>query len=122
MEQLGVLAEALGETQDGVEADLTPARRRTGAGAIGEVLGDGDPFLRGVRRPKSGVLARAEKRDAVELGGAGQVRRLYEERYIPGQRLYFEECRPRERASIVIDNNDPNNATFESCSDAAQSA
>ena len=68
------------------------------------------------------VLARAEKRDAVELGGAGQVRRLYEERYIPGQRLYFEECRPRDRASIVIDNNDPNNATFESCSDAAQSA
>jgi uridine kinase len=27
-------------------------------------------------------------------------------RYIEGQRLYMEECRPRERASIVIDNAD----------------
>jgi hypothetical protein len=61
MEQLGVLTEALGETQDGVEGDLTQPRRRTGAGAVGEVLGDGDQFLRGVRRPKSGVLARSEK-------------------------------------------------------------
>src|SRR5437764_840956 len=61
MEQLGVLAEALGETQDGVEADLTPARRRTGAGAIGEVLGAGDPFLRGgTQAQERGVGARGE--------------------------------------------------------------
>ena len=69
------------------------------------------------------VLTRAEKRDAVVLGSGAEVRRLYEQRYVPGQKLYFEECRPKESAAIVIDNNDPNDATFESCcSDAAQSA
>jgi hypothetical protein len=61
MEQLGVLTRALGEARDGVEADLTQPRRRTGAGAVGEVLGDGDRFSGGVRRLKSGVLARSEK-------------------------------------------------------------
>lgn len=30
----------------------------------------------------------------------------HEHRYGDGQRLYLEECRPRERASLVIDNND----------------
>src|SRR5437764_12961432 len=61
MEQFGVLAEALGEAQDGVEADLTQARRRTGAGAIGEVLGDGDQFLRGgTQAQERGVGARGE--------------------------------------------------------------
>ena len=33
-----------------------------------------------------------------------QVR--YERRYVPGQQLYLREARPRERASIIVDNND----------------
>jgi uridine kinase len=68
------------------------------------------------------VLARAEKRDALVLGGAVEVRRLYEERYLPGQKLYFDQCRPKERAAIVIDNNDPEDAVVKTCSHAAQSA
>ena len=55
------------------------------------------------------TLARAERRDAASFGGVAEVRRRYGLRYIPGQRLYFDECRPRERADVVIDNNDPSN-------------
>ena len=68
------------------------------------------------------ILARAEKRDALLLGGAVEVRRLYGERYLPGQNLYFAECRPKERAALVIDNNDPENVVVKNWSDAAQSA
>ena len=71
--------------------------------------------------PIETVLARAEKRDALALGGAAEVRRLYEERYLLGQKLYFDECRPREKAAMVIDNNDPENVVVKNCSDAAQS-
>ena len=53
------------------------------------------------------TLARAEERDAVLFGSVEEVRKRYEQRYIPGQKLYFAECRPQERAKVVIDNNDP---------------
>ena len=55
------------------------------------------------------ILVRAGKRDAVLFGGAEEVRKRYERRYIPGQMLYFDECRPTERANVVVDNNDPSN-------------
>lgn len=55
------------------------------------------------------TLARAQQRDAAYLGGVEEVRKRYEQRYIPGQKLYFAECRPKERAQVVIDNNDPSN-------------
>jgi len=55
------------------------------------------------------TLSRAERRDAALFGGVEEVRRRYERRYIPGQRLYFAECRPQERATVVVDNNDPRN-------------
>jgi uridine kinase len=48
-------------------------------------------------------LARAEKRDAVLFRSVEEVRRRYEQRYIPGQKLYFDECRPKERATVVVD-------------------
>jgi uridine kinase len=57
------------------------------------------------------ILARAQKRDAVILGGIEEVRRRYHQRYIPGQKLYFAESRPKERAKIVVDNNDPEKAS-----------
>ena len=55
------------------------------------------------------TLARAQERDAAYLGSPEEVRKRYEQRYIPGQRLYFAECHPRERAQVVIDNSDPSN-------------
>jgi uridine kinase len=55
------------------------------------------------------TLARAEQRDALLFGSAEEVRRRYEQRYIPGQKLYFHEGRPKERATVVVDNNDPSN-------------
>lgn len=53
------------------------------------------------------VLRRAEKRDAVSFGGITEVHRRYEQRYIPGQKLYYAECLPQQRAGMVVDNNDP---------------
>ena len=58
------------------------------------------------------TLARAEQRDAVLFGSLEEVRRRYEQRYIPGQKLYFDECQPKERAKVVVDNNDPWNAVM----------
>jgi uridine kinase len=55
------------------------------------------------------TLARAERRDAALFGGVDGVRERYRERYIPGQRLYYAEARPQERADVVIDNDDPRN-------------
>jgi uridine kinase len=55
------------------------------------------------------TLARAVRRDADLFGGVEEVRRRYERRYIPGQRLYFAECGPVERACVVVDNNAPRN-------------
>ena len=55
------------------------------------------------------IVARAVRRDAALFGGVEEVRRRYGRRYVPGQRLYFDECRPQERAQVVVDNNDPRN-------------
>jgi uridine kinase len=53
------------------------------------------------------ALARAERRDRDLFGSADEVRRRYQERYVPGQRLYLNSARPQEWASVVVDNNDP---------------
>jgi uridine kinase len=53
------------------------------------------------------ALGRAVQRDSEMFGGAAAVRERYEQRYIPGQRLYLEQCRPREQAHLIVDNNDP---------------
>jgi uridine kinase len=55
------------------------------------------------------TTARAEQRDAALFGSAEEVERRYQQRYVPGQQLYFAECRPQERAQIVINNDDPSN-------------
>ena len=55
------------------------------------------------------TLARAVQRDRVLFGSVAEVRRRYEQRYIPGQQLYFAECSPLARARVVVDNNDPRN-------------
>jgi uridine kinase len=52
-------------------------------------------------------IGRAEQRDVALFGSVGEVRERYEQRYIPGQKLYIAESRPKERAQVVVDNNDP---------------
>lgn len=51
-------------------------------------------------------LLRAISRDVELFGSQDEVRRRYERRYIPGQKLYFNECNPKNLADIVIDNDD----------------
>lgn len=53
------------------------------------------------------IIDRARQRDVVLLGSVDEVMKRYEHRYIPGQKLYFAEAQPRERAKVVVDNNDP---------------
>jgi uridine kinase len=55
------------------------------------------------------ALARAERRDLALFGSVEAVRARYAERYIPGQRLYFEVAHPRERADAIVHNEDPDN-------------
>ena len=49
-------------------------------------------------------LRRGVQRDP---GNKEELSRRYRARYIPGQRLYKEEAKPKESADIVVDNNDP---------------
>ncbi|TRO50932.1 uridine kinase [Candidatus Bathyarchaeota archaeon] len=51
-------------------------------------------------------LARGVARDP---GDEEAIRHRYNVRYIPGQRIYHQEAEPMKHASIVIDNNDPEN-------------
>lgn len=53
------------------------------------------------------ALQRALARDAALFGSPAAVRERYLRRYLPAQRRYLQECRPRERADIVIRNDDP---------------
>jgi len=61
------------------------------------------------------TLSRALRRDVALFRTSDDVRRRYEERYIPGQKLYLEQCRPKERATVVVDNNDPDNPQLSFC-------
>ena len=53
------------------------------------------------------AVQRASVRDQDHLGAAEQVRARYWRRYVPGQHLYLDTVHPRERADVLIDNNDP---------------
>jgi uridine kinase len=53
------------------------------------------------------TTARAEQRDADLFGGIEEVRRRYQQRYVPGQRIYLDIAQPERWASLVVDNNDP---------------
>ena len=50
------------------------------------------------------TVERAVARDSRGGGDAAVTRGKYEQRYVPGQRLYLTQCRPQERAEIVVDN------------------
>ncbi len=55
------------------------------------------------------VLHRAVIRDESLFGSKQEVINRYQNRYIPGEKIYLDKCKPQERADIVIDNNDYNN-------------
>lgn len=59
----------------------------------------------------SEVIKRVTQRekDQESLGSKEEIMDQYEKRYIPGQNLYFKEANPKEKADIVINNNDYNN-------------
>jgi uridine kinase len=52
------------------------------------------------------VIQRALKRDLEYLGSEENVLNCYNSRYIPGEKIYLDTCKPKEKADIVIDNND----------------
>lgn len=52
------------------------------------------------------TLERAVQRDASQFESEQAVRERYLKRYIPGQRLYLERCKPLRMADVVVDNND----------------
>jgi uridine kinase len=60
-----------------------------------------------VEAPFEVTIERAVARDS-KSGGAdpAAVRSKYAQRYVPGQRLYLEECHPEKKADIVFDNTD----------------
>lgn len=52
------------------------------------------------------TVARATKRDGYYLGSEQEILDKYNQRYVPGQQLYFQEAKPQEIADIVIENSD----------------
>lgn len=62
-----------------------------------------------VEVPFAVVLERALRRDLALFGSAEAVRARYQQRYIPGQQLYFAAERPQQRADAIVRNEDPAN-------------
>ncbi|MBS3741896.1 MAG: hypothetical protein KGY75_00930 [Candidatus Cloacimonetes bacterium] len=55
------------------------------------------------------MLDRALIRDLELFGSEEAVIKKYQRRYIPGEKIYLNNCQPERRADIVIDNNDYEN-------------
>jgi uridine kinase len=58
------------------------------------------------------VMRRGPSRDAEWMGSLETAVERYQRRYLPGERLYFDEVNPHARADIVIDNTNPHQPTF----------
>ncbi len=52
------------------------------------------------------TVERAVQRDVSTGSKETAIRDRYEHRYVPGQRVYLTQCRPKERADIVFTNTD----------------
>ena len=54
------------------------------------------------------ALERALKRNTERtfIGNKNKIQEKYEKRYIPAQQIYFENINPKEKANIIINNND----------------
>ena len=57
--------------------------------------------------PFAETQRRAAARDLDLFGSAEEVAHRYAVRYVPGQRLYYREARPQEKADAIVDNLDP---------------
>lgn len=55
------------------------------------------------------TIRRAVRRDKDLFETGSKTREIYEERYIPGQKLYISTQRPLEKADVIVGNNDPDN-------------
>lgn len=53
------------------------------------------------------ALQRAMVRDQALFGLPEAVQARYQQRYIPGQRLYFQAAHPQKLADVIFENNDP---------------
>jgi uridine kinase len=53
------------------------------------------------------TLDRAIVRDQQSMGSAARVEQRFRNRYLPSQEQYFDTIRPRDRAHVVIENDDP---------------
>ena len=56
--------------------------------------------------PLDEVLRRGVARDQAWMESAAEAERRYRTKYVPGERRYLDEVRPRERAQLVVDNLD----------------
>jgi uridine kinase len=52
------------------------------------------------------TVARAQIRDRELFGCSSKTRARYEQRYVPGQRLYLSEVDPERHASVIVNNDD----------------
>lgn len=51
-------------------------------------------------------LDRAIKRDLYYYHSIEVIERKYHQRYFPAHKIYFDRCQPKQRADIIVDNND----------------
>ena len=61
------------------------------------------------------ILERVKLRDKLVLGSEEEIIKKYQEKYIPGQKLYFKECNPKIHSDIVINNNYYSNPKIIEC-------
>ena len=59
------------------------------------------------------TVARAVKRDVGLFGSPEAVRARYASRYVPGERLYLRIDSPRERADVIVLNDNPDEPVLE---------
>jgi len=52
------------------------------------------------------TMARGVRRDSELYGSPDKAAQRYQERYVPGQKLYHQQANPLDKADILIDNND----------------
>ena len=58
------------------------------------------------------VLRRGIERDQQWMTSAAAAEQRYLSKYIPGERLYVDQISPRDRAQVVVGNEDPANPTL----------
>jgi uridine kinase len=57
-------------------------------------------------------LDRAIKRDMYYYHSVKIIEQKYHQRYFPAHKIYFDRCHPKQRADIIIENNDWQNPTI----------